>query len=387
MKYELASTTWGEEELEAIATVTRSGHFTMGEKVGTFERKFAEKMGTRYAVMVNSGSSANLLAIAALCYLKEKPLQPGDEVIVPSLSWSTTYFPLSQHQLKLVFVDIDRDSLNLDVSELDAALSSKTRAVFVPNILGSPANLIAIKTFCDAHGLYLIEDNCESMGATLSGKYAGTYGICGTFSTFFSHHICTMEGGVVVTDNEALYHTLLCMRSHGWTRHLPKENLLCEKSDDPFEESFRFILPGYNLRPIEMMGATGIEQLKKLDSFVKVRRENAVYFKDLFKESSRFTIQKPNGESSWFGFSLIVNKNACVSRKKVVTALEAANIDVRPIVTGNFLRNVALSYLDHRIVGTHPVANEVHEQGFFVGNHHYDIRDKLDYLKSVLDNL
>lgn len=387
MKYELASPTWGQEEIDAINAVIRTGRFTMGEKVSAFEEAFAEKFGARYAVMVNSGSSANLLAVSALCYLRDKPLMPGDEVIVPSLSWSTTYFPVHQSQLKLVFVDIDRDSLNIDPSQLEMALSDKTRAVLVPNILGSPADLLKIKAFCDQHGLYLIEDNCESMGATLDGKHAGTYGICGTFSTFFSHHICTMEGGVIITDHEALYHTLLSMRSHGWTRHLPQNNLLCEKSDDPFEESFRFILPGYNLRPIEMMGAMGIEQLKKLDQFVQGRRRNAAYFNSLFENDARFSIQKPHGESSWFGFSFILNGDSSLTRDVVLRRLQAANIDVRPIVSGNFLRNEVLKHLNYRVVGEHHVADDVHDHGFFVGNHHYDISDKLDYLKDVLDSI
>ena len=185
--YPLASSSWDEAELNAIQKVIATGNYTMGQHVAQFEKDFALKFDSRYAVMVNSGSSANLLAIAALFYKKEKPLHRGDEVIVPSLSWSTTFFPVSQYGLKLVFVDIDLSTLNIDVTQLEAALSEKTRAVFVPNILGNPADLVKIKQFCDAHDLYLIEDNCESMGATINNKQAGTFGICGTFSSYCNH--------------------------------------------------------------------------------------------------------------------------------------------------------------------------------------------------------
>jgi len=387
INYPLASSSWGEEELAAIQAVIQNDRYTMGEQVQQFENMFAKKFGSRYAVMVNSGSSANLLVIAALCYKKENPLKAGDEVIVPSLSWSTTYYPVHQYGMKLVFVDIDLKSLNIDVNLFESALSERTKAVLVPNILGNPAELVKIKNFCDEHNLYLIEDNCESMGAKLNNKYTGTFGICGTFSSFFSHHISTMEGGVIATDDEELYHLMLSLRSHGWTRHLPDENKLCKKSLDPFYEAFRFILPGYNIRPIEMSGAIGIEQLKKLDGFLQARRENAVYFKKLFADDHRFILQQENGSSSWFGFSFIICPDVEVNRDEVTKKLSDASIDVRPVVSGNFLQNDVIRHLDHKVIGEHQNSQLVHDQGFFVGNHQFDIRDKLDYLFEVLQKV
>ncbi len=387
MHYELAASSWGEEEVQAIQSVIERDQYTMGKSVSEFEEAFAAKFGSRFGVMVNSGSSANLLAINALLYKREAPLQPGDEIIVPSLSWSTTYYPVHQSGLKLVFVDIDVNTLNLDVSQLENALSDRTRAVFLPHILGNPADLDAIQTFCNKHDLYLIEDNCESMGATWNGKYTGTFGLCGTFSTFFSHHIATMEGGVILTNDEEMYHILLSMRSHGWTRHLPQENLVCEKSSDPFYESFRFVLPGYNLRPVEMSGAIGLEQLKKLDSFVSQRQDNAAHFVELFSDDDRFIIQQPSGISSWFGFSLIVRPDVEIKRSKIIQALNEASIDVRPVVTGNFLVNDVIKYLNHRVVGEHAGSQTVHDNGLFVGNHHFDIRNKIDYLHQVLETV
>lgn len=384
--YKLAYPAWDDAEIAAIQNLIKHQQFTMGEAVFTFEKEFAKKFNSRFAVMVNSGSSANLLAIAALCYKKENPLQARDEVIVPSLSWSTTYYPVHQYNLTLVFVDIDKKTLNIDISQLEAALSSKTRAIFVPNILGNPAALKELQTFCQQHHLYLLEDNCESMGAMLNQQYTGTFGICGTFSTFFSHHLCTMEGGMILTNNEEIYHLLLCLRSHGWTRHLPEKNLLCHKTENLFYDSFRFILPGYNVRPLEMSGAVGIEQLKKLDRFIKTRRENATYFQKLFMNHEYFDVQQENDQSSWFGFSLLLREECDVSRLKFIEKLQKANIEVRPIISGNFLQSEVIHRLNHRIVGNHRNAEYVHERGFFVGNHHFDIRNFLNRLKETLSN-
>lgn len=382
----LASSTWDKCEIDAIMRVIKNDRYTMGNAVQIFEQKFATYFGSKYAVMVNSGSSANLLTIAALCYKKENPLQTEDEIIVPSLSWSTTYYPVQQYNMKLVFVDIDLNTLNIDCNLIENAITDKTKAILAPNILGNPANLIKLKQICEKYNLYLIEDNCESMGSKLNDKYTGTYGICGTFSTFFSHHISTMEGGVIVTNNEELYHIMLAMRSHGWTRHLPEKNTIHKKLTDSFYESFNFILPGYNIRPVEMSGAIGIEQLKKLDQLIKTRRSNAAVFKSLFEHDDRFIIQQENGQSSWFGFSMIIN-NLSIKRNDVLKILDQHNIEFRPVISGNILRHKVIKYLSHRIVGTHKNSNTVHDQGFFIGNHHIDIQKQLSELKQCLKKL
>lgn len=383
----LASSAWDKAEIDAIHSVIARDRYTMGESVAAFEKQFAKHFGARYAVMVNSGSSANLLAIAALCQKSDNPLQPGDEVIVPSLSWSTTYYPVHQHQMKLIFVDIDINSLNMDLQAVEKAITPKTRAIFVPNILGNPAQLPALQALCRKHHLYLIEDNCESMGAKLDKQFCGTFGIAGTFSCFFSHHISTMEGGVIVTNDEELYHIMLSMRSHGWTRHLPQQSQLHVKSENPFYESFNFILPGYNIRPLEMSGAIGIEQLKKLDKLVKHRRENAAHFTAEFSQQDKFIIQAENGESSWFGFSLIIKPETGLTRERVLQQLDQLGVEYRPIISGNFLRHAVIKKLDHRVVGTHSNADMVHDYGFFIGNQHYDIRPQITELASALKAL
>ena len=385
MTYELASSTWGEEEIQAMHRVIDSGMFTMGAEVKQFEADFARKFGGKYALMVNSGSSANLLAVAALFYKEENPLKPGDEVIVPAISWPTTYYPLMQYGLKLRFVDVELNSLNLDVKQLEKALTPKTRLVAAVSILGNPAALDVIRAFCKAHRLYLFEDNCESMGATLNGEHCGTFGDVNTFSSFFSHHIATMEGGVLLTDDEELYHIARSMRAHGWTRDLPKDSKIFKASEDDFYEAYRFILPGYNVRPLELSGAIGVAQLKKLDSFIAMRRQNAFLFKQLFANDDRFIIQKENGESSWFAFSIILNPKYPFNRQKIMQALKAADIQYRIITGGNFLRHDVIKYCNHDCAVDIMNANIAHDHGFFVGNNPKDLRADISRLYEVLD--
>ncbi|EPX3994698.1 DegT/DnrJ/EryC1/StrS family aminotransferase [Campylobacter coli] len=385
--YLLASSTWDEKELQAIQDVIKSDMFTMGKKVAEFEKDFAKFVGSKYAVMTSSGSTANLIATAVLFYTKNPKLKRGDEVIVPAVSWSTTYYPLYQYGLKLKFVDIDLETLNYDLDALSSAISDKTKMIMVVNLLGNPNDFDAINDLIKGKDIILLEDNCESMGAEYKGKQAGTFGIMGTFSTFFSHHMATMEGGFVVTDDEELYHILLCLRAHGWTRNLPKENLVANKSDDWFSESFRFVLPGYNVRPVEMSGAIGIEQLKKLPMFLKHRRENAKLFCEYFQNHPDFIMQKEIGSSSWFGFSLVIRPNSKLQRKDIIKKLEENNIEYRPIATGDFTQNEVMKYFDYEIFGELQNAKIVHKNGFFVGNHQFDIGEQIDLFSKVMNKL
>ena len=233
--------------------------------------------------------------------------------------------------------------------------------------------------------IVLIEDNCESMGATLSGKQAGTFGVMGTFSAFFSHHISTMEGGMIVTDDEELYHIMLSLRSHGWTRHLPKENKVCSKSDNSFYESFRFVLPGYNLRPLEMSGALGLKQLEKLPSIVEGRRRNAAVFKEVFSDIPDLSIQQETGESSWFGFALLMQTGQ-QARDQLVKSLTNAGVETRPIVAGNFVRNPVANYFDYEIHNALNNSDRVSDCGLFIGNHHYDISEQLCAVANIIRN-
>jgi CDP-4-dehydro-6-deoxyglucose reductase, E1 len=385
MFYELAASTWGQEEIDAIARVVAGNRFTMGEQVAEMERRFAAYFGASHAVMVNSGSSANLAAVAALFYRKDRPLQRGDEAIVPAISWSTTYHPLQQYGLKLRFVDVELDSLNMDVSRLEEALTPRTRMIVAVSILGNPAALDVMRDFADRHGLYLLEDNCESMDAELNGRKTGTFGHLGTFSFFFSHHISTMEGGMVVTEDAELAHLLRAVRAHGWTRDLPPDTTLFERREDDFYEAYRFIVPGYNLRPLEMSGAIGIEQLKKLPGFTARRRENLKLFDELFAGDERFIIQKEKGRSSSFCFPIILNPARNPDRKRVLGALKEADIGFRIITGGNFLRHDVIRFYDYDTAGAMTNADTAHDYGFFVGNHPFDLTPQITKLRDVLD--
>jgi CDP-6-deoxy-D-xylo-4-hexulose-3-dehydrase len=270
---------------------------------------------------------------------------PGT-VIVPALGWSTSYSPFQQYGWKLRIVDIDRETLNYDLEELWAANAKDDADLLLAiNILGNPNEFGGFPRHAR-----ILEDNCEALGAEYGNRRTGSFGVMASHSLFYSHHICTMEGGVVTTNDEHFYHMLLSLRSHGWTRHLPEKNVFQEKP-----EKFKFILPGYNLRPTEIQGAVGLEQMKKLPKIVSQRRENA----------SRFPLvtQKEIGRSSWYGFSLISE-----DVEKLKSDLESKSIEYRPILAGNFTRHPAIKYYKYES-GKLDDADYVHEHGLMIGNH------------------
>lgn len=382
--YPLATDTWDDNEYVAINRVINSNRFTMGPEVEKFEKEFAEYFGSKYAIMVNSGSSANLIAISALILSDKYDLNKGDEVIVPAVSWATTYTVLYQCGLKLRFIDIDLDTFNLNLNELENAISDNTKAIFAVNLLGNPNDFDRLLKICDENNIILIEDNCESMGAKFNGKYTGTFGVCGTFSTFYSHHMATMEGGMVLTDDDELSDIMKSIRSHGWTRNLG-ENSPFNTKKDKFYEMFNFIFPGYNVRPVEMEAAIGREQLKKLDGFLKERKSNGKYFLDKFSEINSISLQKNQDDSSFFGFPIIFDDD--VQRKEFIELCDENNIEYRPIVAGNFTKNKVIEYFDYSIYGDLKNSNILHNNGLFIGNHHFDVKKDLDEIYNLLIKL
>lgn len=382
--FPLATSSWDEAEYEAMQRVIASGRFTMGPLVAQFERDFAAEFGAAHAVMVNSGSSANLMVIAAAVLDPAIDLHPGDEVLVPAVSWATTYYPLQQYGLKLRFVDIDLDTLNMDLALAAEAITERTKAVFAVNLLGNPNDFGRLAQLCRDRGLVLLEDNCESLGATFDGRAAGTFGLMGTFSTFYSHHIATMEGGVILTDDERLYQTLISLRAHGWIRELPDHNYIHDKTGDPFEDSFCFALPGYNFRPVEMSGAIGIEQVKKIPMIVAERRKNGAHWTEVMSAVEDVRIQSETGQSSWFGLSMILEGPYAGRRREIGRAFEEAGIESRPVVAGNFTRNPVMAYLDAKVPEMLPAADAVHFDGLFVGNRHYPTGPSIDQIGEIL---
>ncbi|MDC2969406.1 DegT/DnrJ/EryC1/StrS family aminotransferase [Candidatus Pelagibacter sp.] len=383
MKYSLVSDSWGKEEVNAIKKVIKSGIYTYkGRFVKDFEYKFAKYFKSKFAVMVNSGSSANLIAIASLFYKKKKPLKRGDEIIVPALAWSTTYHPLQQYGLKIRLVDIDIQTLNVKVEDIIKSVTNKTKAILAVSILGNPVELQKLKKFCSKKNIYLIEDNCESMGAKINNKFTGTFGIVNTFSTFFSHHISTIEGGVLLTNNREIYEIALSLRSHGWTRDNSK-SFYMKKFQSSYED-YCFILPGYNVRPNNIYAAVGIEQLKKLDKLIKIRRKNHEFFLKLFSKDKRFIIQKLKGYSSSFAFTFIFKKKYLKLKSKILNKLKKAGIEYRLITGGCFLKHPVKKYYKYSVFENLKNTNYIHENGFFVGNHPKSLVNELKYLKKTI---
>lgn len=382
--YKLASTTWSKDELAVANKILASNNLTMGANVKEFESKFAAYIGTKYAVMFNSGSSANLAIITALKYIKDSKLQEGDNIIVPAVSWSTTYYPITQNGFILNFVDIDLDTLNIDINKIESAINSKTKAIFAVNLLGNPASLIKLSELAEKYDLILLEDNCESLGASINSKMTGSFGFASSHSFFFSHHICTMEGGMVNTNSKELMETLISLRAHGWTRGLEAVNSVFSSSGNEWEDLYRFVLPGFNLRPTELSGAIGVKQLEKLPGFIQKRRENANFFVDKFKDSINYRIQDEIGNSSWFGFSIVLQNKLVGKRKEIIDLLSISGIETRPIVAGNFTLNPVMRFLSFLPLPELPTADLIHNEGFFIGNHHFDVSDEIALVYSVL---
>jgi CDP-6-deoxy-D-xylo-4-hexulose-3-dehydrase len=382
--YPLASKSWDNQEIDIATELLNSGELTMGKHVKEFEEAFAEYIGTKYAVMFNSGSSANLGMLAALKYSSNSRIRSGDHIMVPAVSWSTTYYPVNQHGFVLDFIDIDLATLNINVDEIEKKITSKTKAIFTVNLLGNPSDLVALKNISDKHGLVLLEDNCESLGASINGKMAGSFGEMSSHSFFFSHHICTMEGGMVNTNSKEIMETLVSIRAHGWTRGLEKFNSVFTKSDNKWDDLYRFVLPGYNLRPLEISGAIGKIQLIKFPKFLDQRIRNAEFFVQLLRNSESYMIQREIGKSSWFGFSIILQNKLLGKRNELIKFLEVHGVETRPIVAGNFTLNPVMKHLQFNSLPKLKNSNLIHEHGFFIGNHHYDATEKLNEVYLLL---
>ena len=380
--YPLAFSTWGKEEVDAIQKVISTDMYTMGKHVKQFEQEFAKQFGSKNAVMVNSGSSANLLMLSLL---KWKYKLKGD-IIVPVVGWATTYFPIVQNGFVINFVDVDPNTWNIDVKKIEEAITPNTCAIMPVNLLGNSCEYAKIIELCREHNLLLIEDNCESMGAKYHDSYTGTLGLAGSFSFFFSHHIQTMEGGMVLCKNKDDADYMRSMRAHGWVRDLPDNSSLYQKTGNAFDDNFIFATPGYNVRPLEMSGAIGTEQLKKWDSIMEPRLANKKLFISLFKDKPWCRIQKEVGTSSWFTFGMVLDGELKGRRAEVINALSKAEIQNRPLASRNFLKQPVMRDLKYITNGKYEAADDIHDNGFFVGNGSQDITEGINKLYEVISS-
>jgi CDP-4-dehydro-6-deoxyglucose reductase, E1 len=354
--------TFGEEEIAAAVDVLRSTYVTSGGKVREMEDLFGPN-----SVMCNSGSSANLLAVAGLCNpMFPRRMVPGDEVIVSALSWSTTVWPLIQHGLVPVIVDIDPRALNMDMAAAGAAIKDRTRAVMPVHVYGNPCDLSALGDLARRFDLLVVEDCCEALGATVC-----SVGDVGTYSFYFSHHITTLEGGMCVTRDEELAEIIRMLRAHGWTRDLRNPQAFNAKHPE-IDPRFLFVNLGYNLRATEVAAAIGLVQMRKLDKFLEIRRAIAARLRE---EISRVSVggwvllPEWGDRASWFGFPVTVGMGAPFTAKSLRAHLEAKGIETRSVICGNIARQPAMQAWPHRTVGSLEHADHVMREGFSIGCH------------------
>jgi CDP-6-deoxy-D-xylo-4-hexulose-3-dehydrase len=373
-EFPLIDDSFSEEDVLAMAEVLLSGQLTKAKCVQKFEEEFAHYVGAPFAVMVNSGSSANLLSVAAAANsARSIHFNSGDEVLIPAVCWSTSVWPLVQHGLKPVFVDVDPRTLNIDLKDMAKKITPRTRGFMAVHILGNSAPIAKMHEIVDKHNLIWIEDTCESLGSRGSGKILGTLGNFGTYSFFYSHHITTGEGGMVVCQTQEDADLLRCLRAHGWSRELSNKAEL-EAKHHQVDPRFLFVNVGYNLRPMEVQGALGSTQLKRINEMSTNRNENrkavieALERSDAWEKQFEFIEAPADVEPSWFGFCALLDKKYADQLPEFLTYLTSCGIENRPIVSGNFARQPALASLGiHLKPESFHGAEEVHQRGFFIG--------------------
>ncbi len=372
---------YGAEEVSGALDALLTQYVTMGTRVRQFEAAFASYVGSKHAIMVNSGSSANLLGLAVMSSgAVPGALRPGDEVIVPAVTWATSLSPILQHGCVPVLVDVDPKTLNLRPEDLRDALSARTRAIMPVHLLGNPVDMEPVMQFAREHDLWVIEDTCESLGSSVGGRMVGTFGHFGTYSFYFSHHITTIEGGMVVTDDDHLAELARSIRAHGWTRDM-RSGKEIEAANPWIDPRFLFVHIGYNLRPMELQAAFGLVQLGRLEDFNIRRRANAEYLLSALSDLSdelEFVTEQAGARSTWFGFA-VMTKDAA-TRRALCDHLEARKIATRPIVAGNLAVQPAFRDNPHRTVGSLANATQVGERGLFVGNHPNLTQGHLDHI-------
>jgi len=384
MKVRLHEPTFGEDEIAAAVEVLRSTQVTSGAKVIEFESCF----GPNYAVMVNSGSSANLLAVSALCNpMMDSGLQEGDEVIVSALSWSTTVWPLVQNGLLPKIVDIDLDTLNIDPDKVEQAIGPNTRAIMPVNVYGNLCDVKRLKDLCRRYGLWYIEDCCEALDVA-NIRSASPSSDIQTYSFYFSHHITTLEGGMVVTGNNKINDLLRILRSHGWIRDLPDAREYVKQYPD-IDPRFLFVNVGYNLRSTEVAAAIGLVQLPKLAGFIEARRKAADMLLERFKRYEHYlSTQKETSDSrsTWFGFPIVVKDNAPFTSGDIRKHFEENEIETRSIICGNIARQPGMQLFSHVKVGRLKNADHVMKNGFSIGCHQDIGIEICSYVGDILDD-
>ncbi len=391
-----AGRVYDENEMKALVDSSLDFWLTLGVKGKKFEEKLAELLGVRKSIVCNSGSSANLLAISALkSHLLDDPLKDGDEVITVASTFPTTLAPILQNNLIPVFVDVELGSYNIDVNEIERAISPKTRAIFFAHTLGNPADIVRIMEIAKRHNLYVIEDSCDALDSKYDGKMIGSFGDISTYSFYAAHHMTMGEGGAVATDNLRIARALRSFRDWG-------RDCYCETGEkdplgacknrfkhkfknlpDGYDHKYVFSHIGYNLKPLDIQCAMGLEQLKKLPEFSRKRKENFnILYRVLNKYQDKIILPKwlEEADVSWFAFPITIKENAGFSRNEIIEFLEEKGIETRMIFGGNILRQPGFENIQKRVVGDLRNTDIILHNSFFVGVFPGITSEKMNYM-------
>jgi len=375
-KYSLLEMGFNNQDLKKGIDVLKTGFITMNKETEQFEKIFAQKLNVKYALMVNSGSSANLLAAFAACNpLRENRFKRGDHALIPVLCWSTSLWPLVQCGLKPKFIDVDPKTLNLDADHIISKITKKTKVIMLVNVLGISANNRKIINYAKKKNIIVIEDNCEALGAKYGEQFLGTFGDFGTFSFFYSHQITSGEGGMIVCNNKKDYEILLALRSHGWSRGkgVYEKNAKKYPNLDP---RYIFINSGFNLRPTDIQAAIANNQFKRLKKFRKIRSTNKNKIINLLKKDKRWNNQfrfveySKKIKASYMVLPILIDKKFFYKKKKFINFLEKKGLETRPIISGSFVNQPSC-----KLYNLNPAnkqfngAQEIEDLGFVIGLH------------------
>ncbi|ECR5339497.1 lipopolysaccharide biosynthesis protein RfbH [Campylobacter coli] len=396
-KINYAGRIFDEKEMENLVDSSLDFWLTAGKYTEQFEKNLANFLGVKWAFLVNSGSSANLLAFYALTspLLKERQIKRGDEIITVAAGFPTTIAPVVQYGAVPVFVDMELRFANVDVTQLEKALSSRTKAIMIAHSLGNPFNIKAIKEFCDKNNLWLIEDNCDALGSKYDNKYTGTWGDIGTSSFYPAHHITMGEGGAVYTNNLLLKKIILSMRDWGrdcWCKGGKDNTCGCRFTQQfgslpkGYDHKYVYSHFGFNLKATDMQAAIGCAQLKKLPEFIEKRQKNYQELYNGLKNLSEFHLveAQPNSQPSWFGFMITLKDDAKFTRNEITSFLEECNIQTRTLFAGNIIRHPAFDVLekdkDYRVVGNLEVTEKIMNDSFWIGVYPGMSEEMIEYM-------
>ena len=368
--YPLVSKNLNRKDINSGIKILKSGNITMGSQTKKLEKIFKNKISKRETIMVNSGSSANLLIFQCLINPKIKKLKKNDEVLIPAICWSTSLWPIIQSGLKPVFVDIDKDTLNICSKDLKKKISIKTKALMLVHVLGNSADMTEILSICKKNKIILIEDTCEALGSKYKNKNLGTFGDFSSFSMFYSHHITSGEGGMVSTNKKKYSDIIKVLRSHGWSRELGKQT-----------DNWEFINSGFNLRPTDINASIGISQLSRLNKILSVRNMNFKKIEKNLTEHKKFNNQfkiiksAKNVNACWFGMAIRLNYDKIKYKNQIQKRLKKLGIQTRPIISGNFAnqKGVKLYKINHSKLKN---ADYIEKSSFFLGIHNKIISQK-----------